>query len=196
MLAPITLEGQHVRLEPAAHVHLADLALVAEPSSFRYWPAADLSEGDELRRWIERGQREMSVGTACTFAQIDRAQHEAVGMTALFDGAEADRRIEIGRTWLAPAWRRTAVNTEAKLLLLTHCFETLHLLRVQLKTDARNIVSQRAIERLGAVKEGVWRQHVTMRDGFQRDTVMYSILAPEWPEVKTRLSARLRNTAG
>ncbi len=192
MLAPVTLEGRHVRLEPVAHVHLADLAAVVEPSSFRYWAAPDLSVGDELRRWIERGQREMSVGTALNFAQIDLAQKKAVGMTALFDGSEADRRIEIGRTWLAPASRRTAVNTEAKLLLLTHCFEALDLLRVQLKTDARNIVSQRAIERLGAVKEGVWRQHLTMRDGFQRDTVMYSIIAPEWPAVKAGLEARLR----
>ncbi len=132
------------------------------------------------------------MGTALNFAQIDLARSKAVGMTALFDGSEADRRIEIGRTWLGVASRRTAANTEAKLLLLTHCFEALGLLRVQLKTDARNTVSQRAIERLGAVKEGVWRQHLTMRDGFQRDTVMYSIIAPEWPAVKAALEARLR----
>ncbi len=197
MLSAVTLEGRHVRLEPLAHVHLEDLAEVsAEPSNWRYWAAADLSERDELRKWIERAARELSIGSALTFAQIDLARNKAVGMTALFDGSRADRRIEIGRTWLGKASRRGPINTEAKLLLLTHCFETLDLLRVQLKTDARNVVSQRAIERLGAVKEGVWRQHVTMRDGFQRDTVMYSVIASEWPETKARLSERLRNTAG
>ena len=117
-------------------------------------------------------------------------------MTALFEVSDLDRRVEIGRSWLGLAARRTAINTESKLLLLTHAFEELGMLRVQLMTDARNLVSQRAIERLGAVKEGVWRQHMKMRDGFQRDTVMYSIVAREWPEVKTALSARLQNRAG
>lgn len=192
VLSPVTLEGRHVRLEPAAHVHLADLAEVAgEPSCFRYWPAPDLGEGDELRRWIERCQRESSAGLAVNFAQIDLARGKAVGMTSLFDYSAVDRRIEIGRTWLGMPARRTAVNTEAKLLLLTYCFEQLGLLRVQIKTDARNLTSQRAIERLGAQKEGVWRQHLAMRDGFQRDTVMYSVIAPEWPAVKSGLEARL-----
>ena len=181
-----------MRLEPAAHVHLADLAEVAaERSNWTYWPGPVLSEGDELRRWIERGQREMSTGIAVSFALIDRARSKAVGMTALFEYSEQDRRVEIGRTWLGLPARRTAVNTEAKLLLLTHGFEALDLVRVQIKTDARNVVSQRAIERLGARREGVWRKHVRMRDGFQRDTVMYSVIAPEWPAVKAGLEARL-----
>jgi RimJ/RimL family protein N-acetyltransferase len=197
LLAPVTLEGHHVRLEPVAHVHLDDLARVsAEPATFRYFASPDLGDRDELRRALERAARELSIGSALTFAQIDLARNEAVGMTALFDLSEQDQRLEIGRTWLAEAARRTPINTEAKLLLLTHAFESLGMRRVQIKTDARNLASQRAIERLGAVKEGTWRQHMKMRDGFQRDTVMYSIVAPEWPGVKERLSARLCNTAG
>ena len=101
----------------------------------------------------------------------------------------AHRGLEIGWTFVAPAFQRTAINTECKRLLLTHAFETLGCLRVQLKTDLRNLKSQRAIERLGAVKEGVLRQHIVYHDGYVRDSVLYSITAAEWPEVKRRLSA-------
>ncbi len=197
LLAPVTLEGRHVRLEPVAHVHLDDLAQVSgDPSTFRYFATPDLGDREELRRAVERAARELAIGSALTFAQVDLARNKAVGMTALFELSEHDQRLEIGRTWLGEVARRTPINSEAKLLLLTHAFESLGMLRVQIKTDARNLLSQRAIERLGATREGVWRQHMKMRDGFPRDTVMYSIIAPEWRGVKERLTARLRSTAG
>ena len=124
-------------------------------------------------------------------ALASRSPSSTRARTSLFDIRRAERALEIGYTWLAPACHRTSINTAAKLLLLTHCFETLGCDRVQLKTDARNLVSQRAIERLGATREGVLRRHQKLPDGFVRDTVFYSILPDEWPAIKTRLSARL-----
>ena len=130
-------------------------------------------------------------GSRYPFAIIDPAENVAVGSTSLFDVRPAERALEIGYTWLAPACQRTPINTAAKLLLLTHCFETLGCERVQLKTDARNLVSQKAIERLGATREGVHRKHMKLHDGFVRDTVFYSILPDEWPKIRDRLTARL-----
>jgi RimJ/RimL family protein N-acetyltransferase len=129
----------------------------------------------------------MARGQEVAYAVLDLAAGSAVGSTSLYDVSTRHRHLEIGRTWLGrPAWR-TAVNTECKLLLLEHCFERLDALRVQLKTDARNLRSQAAIERLGAVREGVLRHHMVMPDGYVRDTVMYSVIAPEWPAVRARL---------
>ncbi|HRJ48186.1 MAG TPA: GNAT family protein, partial [Opitutaceae bacterium] len=125
------------------------------------------------------------------FAVIRRADGRAVGSTSYLDIAPEHRRIEIGWTWLGAEARRTAINTECKYLLLRHAFETLGCGRVQLKTDARNLRSQAAIERIGAKREGVLRRHLVMPDGFVRDTVMFSILAEEWPAVKARLEANL-----
>ena len=120
-----------------------------------------------------------------------QSDQHIVGTTSFFDIRKPERALEIGHTWLAPPACRTAVNTATKLLLLTHCFETLGCRRVQLKTDARNLVSQRAIERLGATREGVLRAHQLCPDGFQRDTVFYSILPAEWPAIRDRLTDRL-----
>jgi RimJ/RimL family protein N-acetyltransferase len=130
-------------------------------------------------------------GEGLAFAIIDQGRGEAVGGTTYMDVAMADRRLEIGNTWLGRAAWRTAINTEAKLLLLRHAFETLGCHRVQMKTDARNLRSQAAIERLGAKREGVLRQHLVLPDGFVRDTVMYSVIAAEWPGVKARLQGLL-----
>lgn len=129
---------------------------------------------------------------AVAFAIVDLARDEAVGGTTLFDYSEAHRRVEIGYTWLAKSAWRTPVNTECKFLLLRHAFETLGCNRVQLKTDSRNERSQAAIARLGAVREGVLRAHMVMPDGWLRDSVMFSITAPEWPAVKTRLEQLMK----
>jgi RimJ/RimL family protein N-acetyltransferase len=125
------------------------------------------------------------------WATVERATRQAVGSTRFGDIAPEHGRVEIGWTWIAPSRQRTAVNTEAKLLQLTYAFETLGAGRVALKTDARNSRSQRAIERLGAVREGVLRRHIRLPDGYMRDTVYYSILGDEWPAVKARLEERL-----
>jgi RimJ/RimL family protein N-acetyltransferase len=127
------------------------------------------------------------------WATVDRASGRAIGSTRFGDIEPDHGRVEIGWTWIAPAFQRTAVNTEAKLLQLTYAFETLGAGRVALKTDGRNERSQAAIARLGAVREGVLRRHTRLPDGFVRDTVYYSILADEWPAVKARLTERLEN---
>ena len=127
-----------------------------------------------------------------SFVIVRRSDERAVGMTAYLDIHSRDRWLEIGGTWLTPEMWRTPINTECKYLLLRHAFETLGCVRVQLKTDGRNVQSQRAIERLGAVKEGVLRKHMLTRGGYQRDTVMYSIVDMEWHAVKERLEGFLK----
>jgi RimJ/RimL family protein N-acetyltransferase len=127
---------------------------------------------------------------------IGRAPGRAIGSTRYLDIRREHRGLEIGWTWLGRAWQRTAANTECKLLLLEHAFEALGALRVQLKTDARNLASQRAIERIGAVREGVLRAHMVVREGFVRDSVMYAVTAGEWPEVKGKLEGLLGDRKG
>lgn len=141
----------------------------------------------EVAAWIAGALAEAAKGTRIPFAIIDQASGRAVGSTSYLDVAPEHRRIEIGWTWLGAPARRTAVNTECKLLLLRHAFETLGCGRVQLKIDGRNLRSQTAIARLGAFREGVLRKHVILPDGFVRDTVMFSITADEWPGVRARL---------
>jgi RimJ/RimL family protein N-acetyltransferase len=132
-----------------------------------------------------------ATGASIPFAQIARAEGRAVGATRYLNISRSDLGLEIGWTWIGKRWQRTAINTEAKFLLLCHAFEDLGAARVQLKTDARNLQSQAAIARLGAVREGVLRKYQRTRNGFIRDTVMFSIVADEWPEVKGRLVEKL-----
>ena len=187
-LSPVTLTGRHARLEPlnASHVD----ALVRNGAEAEIWRWTNLlrpNPADSVRAWCESQMAAQARGEMAAFAVVEVVRGEPVGGTTLFDYSEANRRVEIGYTWLAkPAWR-TALNTECKLLLLRHAFEVLGCNRVQLKTDARNERSQAAIARLGAVREGVLRAQMVMPDGWVRDTVMFSIIAREWPAVKTRL---------
>ncbi len=195
---PVTLAGRHVRLEPLSSAHLADLAPLADdPEIWRFMSFADLRSPAALQGWVQKAQAEQARGEGIAFAVVDAASGQAVGSTSLYDISAPHRRLELGRTWLGKPYRRTALNTEAKRLLLEHCFETLGCHRVQIKTDSRNLRSQAAIERIGAAREGVLRSHMVMPDGFVRDTVMYSIIAAEWPSVRTRLEALLagRGTA-
>lgn len=190
---PVTLTGDFVRLEPLAITHAGDLALVAsEAEIWRYLSAPAPRDEAAMRRLIEAAVAEAARGVRLPFAIIDLRDGRAVGSTSYLDIAPAHQRIEIGWTWLGARARRTAINSECKYLLLKHAFETLGCGRVQLKTDARNLRSQAAIERLGAVKEGVLRQHMMLPDGFVRDTVMYSILRAEWPQVASRLQTSMR----
>lgn len=180
MLQPVTLSGALVRLEPLAAHHAVDLAkTTVDPETWRYHGIGDLSTRVALDAYIASVQDEPEAGTGLNFAIVS-PDGRAVGATSLCDVSLAHRRGEIGRTWLAPETRRTGINTEAKYLLLAHAFETLDLRRVQLKTDAQNAVSRRAIERLGATYEGVLRSHMILHNGNPRDTVYYSILAHEW----------------
>ncbi len=191
-LSAVTLTGRHVRLEPLAAGHVASLVRhAADDEVWTHFGGARMNDEAALRARVESAQRDLAQGVALTFAVIDLGRAEAAGTTTYFDVSVPDRRLEIGSTWLGRAVWRTAINTEAKLLLLGHAFEVLGCLRVQLKTDIRNLRSQAAIERLGAVKEGVLRAHMRRRDGSQRDSVMYSIIADEWPAAKARLAERL-----
>ncbi len=183
--APVTLKGQHVTLEPLAEHHTADLQRAAAALGPLWYTS--IPKPDEIPAEIARRN---SLPDMCAFAQID-ASGTAVGMTTYMHATETDRRVEIGSTWLAPSAQRGLLNTEAKLLLLTHAFEELKCIRVEFRTHRMNQQSRRAIERLGAQLEGILRNHMVMPDGHLRDTAVYAIIAQEWPVIKTHLSAKL-----
>lgn len=195
-LEPITLRGERTLLEPLGPEHAAALTEAARaPEIWEYMPArVEWGSLEGIRAWIESALAARRSGREMPFAIVDQVAGQAVGSTRLTDFDPANRSVEIGWTWLSPQVWRTRVNTECKALLLTHCFERMGMIRVQLKTDARNVRSQLAIERLGAVKEGVLRHHRIMPDGYLRDSVYYSILAPEWPAVKARLQTFLERS--
>jgi RimJ/RimL family protein N-acetyltransferase len=195
---PITLSGRHVRLEPLTLAHGPDLfaAVSVDRTVFRWWLGPTPAGLPELEATIQASLAAQGQGAVIPFAQIDPASGRAVGVTTYLNINRRDRGLEIGGTWLGRPWQRTGVNTEAKYLLLRHAFEDLGAARVQLRTDARNLPSQRAIERLGAVREGVLRKYQRVWDGFLRDSVMYSILDDEWPAVKARLEALLKAPHG
>lgn len=191
MRAPerVTLAGRHVRLEPLEERHRDDLLAAAaeDPTTFRYM-GTDLSVGSEAwPAYLADALRPEFV----TWATVLTSTGQAIGSSRFGDVSPTDGRLEIGWTWIAPSQQRTAANTEAKLLQLTYAFEELGATRVALKTDARNERSQRAIERLGGVREGVLRHHMRLPDGHLRDTVYYSVLAAEWPAARARLEQRL-----
>jgi len=190
---PVTLDGEHVRLEPLAPGHAADLFVAgADPLVWRYLPIPPPSSIDEIESWIaEAIARGETVGDI-PFAIIDRASGRAAGSTRYLDIRRSDRALEIGWSWVGAAYQRTAINTECKYLLLAHAFDRLGAIRVQFKANARNERSLRAIERIGGIREGVLRKQRIQHDGYIRDAVYYSIIDDEWPEVKLRLEDRLK----
>jgi RimJ/RimL family protein N-acetyltransferase len=190
-LAPVALHGRWVRLEPLCRADVARLLPVASDRELWRLTREDGSSVEELTAYIERALASQADGTALPFVIVHQLTGGAVGSTRLGNYERADRRIEIGWTWIGRPWQRSAVNTEAKLLLLTHAFETLGLRRVELKTDVLNEQSRRAILRLGATQEGIFREHMVTSRGRVRDSVWFSILAREWDAVKSRLTAAL-----
>jgi RimJ/RimL family protein N-acetyltransferase len=148
-----------------------------------------------MNAWIAKANAQTAAKTNIWFATRRRADDQPVGVTSYLNISQADRSLEIGGTWLTPAAWRTAINTECKYLLLRHAFETFGCLRVQIKTDERNLRSQRAIERLGATREGVLRKYQATYTGYQRNTVIYSIIDTEWPKVKQQLEERMASRA-
>lgn len=195
-LTPVTLTGRFVTLEPLDERHAPDLFEVMQDEEVcRYLVWAPPKRLDETLALIREAKQLMARSQSLVFAQIWNETGRCIGSTRLLDVRPADRQVEIGSTFLARAYWRTPANTESKYLFLAHCFETLGCVRVALKTDARNVRSQEAIARLGAVREGVLRKHMQIRS-YQRDTVYYSILDSEWAEVKRRLAARLDGGSG
>ena len=183
------LEGSHVVLEPIGVGHAPVLFAAADPSCLTYHP----SRPDEwtipgFARYIDTMNADAH--RAAYLIRL-RADGTVVGTTSFLDIRAAHRGVEIGATWIGSLWRGTIVNPQAKLLMLELAFARWGALRVQLKCDGRNVQSQRAIERLGALREGVLRQHLVLADGFVRDTVMYSIIASEWPAIREGLEKRV-----
>ena len=176
------------RLEPLALRHATDFAAASTPELFTYhFPPTELTPAG-FAAWI---QFLSNTPGFCPFAIVDSQSGRAIGATSYLDIRPADRGVEIGFTWIARAFQGTLVNPECKYLLFRHAFDEQQAVRVQLKTDLRNRHSQRAIEKLGAVREGVLRKHMIRPDGYVRDTVMYSVTAEEWPAVREALEARL-----
>lgn len=191
---PVILTGRHVRLEPLTAAHAEPLWPHAdEPAIWLYMPYGEVNTVDRLREVINILLRRQSAGTDLCFAVIDLNSNMPVGMTRFMTIETANRGLEIGGTWYGKPFRRTAVNTECKYLLFRHAFEVLGCIRVQIKTDLRNERSQRAIERIGATREGVLRKNIIMPDGYQRSSVMYSVIDEEWPLVKQRLETLLNS---
>jgi RimJ/RimL family protein N-acetyltransferase len=188
---PVTLEGRYVRLEPLAIGHHADLCAVGLDEELWRWTPTAVRTPEDMRAYIDIALRAQAEGSALPFATVDRTTGRAIGSTRFANIDRGHRRLEIGWTWIGRAWQRTAVNTEAKYLMLRHAFETLGAMRVELKTDSLNERSRRAILRLGAVEEGTFRKHMLTENGRIRHTVYFSIVDEEWPAVKTRLEGML-----
>jgi len=190
-LEPVTLGGTHVRLEPLSLAHHAALTEVGLDEELWRWIVTPVRTKEDMRSYIETALREQAAGTALPFATVERASGRPIGSTRFLNIDGANRRVEIGATWIAKPWQRTAVNTEAKYLMLRHAFETLGCIRVELKTDSLNERSRKAILRIGAKEEGTFRNHMITSSGRLRHTVYYSIIDSEWPAVKARLLDKL-----
>jgi|SRR5690242_16046386 len=190
-LIPVTLEGMHVRLEPLSPAHLDGLCAVGlDPELWRL-TVSRVHDRAAMERYLAEALEEQRAGTALPFATVSRATGQVIGSTRFGNASRPHRRVEIGWTWLGRPFQRTAANTEAKLLMLRCAFETWGCIRVELKTSTLNLRSRAAILRLGAREEGVLRHHMINEDGSLRDSVFFSILAEEWPEVRRRLEAAL-----
>ena len=191
VIAPIVLEGRHVRLEPLQKSHLPGLAAVGlDPELWRWIPTA-VRTVEEMAAYIETALREQEQGVSLPFALVEQQTGRSVGSTRYANIDRAHHRVEIGWTWVAREWQRTAINTEAKYLLLKHAFEALGCIRVELKTDSLNERSRTAILRIGAREEGTFRNHMITASGRIRHSVYFSILDSEWPDVKARLEKML-----
>lgn len=186
---PVTLSGKSVRLVPMTVEHISGLAEIGVGQPFwDFMLYGNINNEDDMRSWVLDILSRAEKGTDLPFVAIHLASGRVAGATRYLNIMPHDRGLEIGGTWYGTEFQRTAVNTECKYLLLSHAFETLGCIRVQLKTDLRNERSQKAIERLGAVKEGILRNHMILPDGRYRHSVFYSILDTEWPGVKRKLA--------
>ncbi len=192
-LAPVTLRGAHVTLEPLTPAHADALWDVARDPDLWRWALSDVRTRADLDVYLRAAFDAQAAGTALPFAIV--AGGQVAGSTRFGNVDLANRRLEIGWTFVGARWQRTSVNTEAKLLLMRHAFETLGVRRVEWKTDARNAASRAALARLGATEEGTLRQHMVRQDGTSRDTVYFSLLAGEWPAAEARLADMLAASA-
>jgi RimJ/RimL family protein N-acetyltransferase len=198
IVTPITLEGSVVRLEPIRRDHVEEFWNVAKDAldDIFEWIPYRMKTREDFQRLVEKAFDEQKRGESIVFATVERGSGRVIGSTRFMNIDRINRRVEIGSTWIVPAWQRTAVNTEAKYLMLRHAFEVWKCFRVELKTDALNQRSRNAILRIGAKEEGTLRRHVITWTGRVRDSVYFSILDGEWPEAKAKLEAMLATKAG
>jgi RimJ/RimL family protein N-acetyltransferase len=194
ILTPVTLEGSVIRLEPIRSDHVEAFWQVAKDAldDIFQWIPYRMQTRDDFERVVEKALAEQERGESVVFATVEGKSGKVIGSTRFMNIDRANRRVEIGSTWIAPAWQRTSVNTEAKYLMLRHAFDVWQCFRVELKTDALNKRSRNAILRIGAREEGTLRRHVIIWTGRVRDSVYFSILDTEWPEVKSALEDKLQ----
>jgi RimJ/RimL family protein N-acetyltransferase len=187
-----SLDGDLVRLEPLGTHHAQGLHAAAQAEDIWRWlPLTFPVSTEQIDTWIDSSLRDAVAGLVVPFAIVYKPTQMPIGSTRYMEIFRADFGLEIGWTWLNPAYWRSSINTECKFLLLRHAFETLGAMRVALRTDLRNVRSQTAIARLGAVREGVLRNHRIVKNGYRRSTVTFSIIDDEWPAVKLRLEESL-----
>ncbi len=191
IVAPVTLEGPRLRLEPLTTAHHAALCAAGLDDELWRWVPAPVRTPEEMAAYIAFALQEQAGGRALPFAVVEKSSQRVIGSTRYGAIEPTHRRVEIGWTWLGRPWQRTAANTEAKYLLLQHAFERLGCIRVELKTDSLNERSRAAIQRIGAREEGILRNHMITASGRIRHTAYYSIVDSEWPEVKASLEQKL-----
>jgi RimJ/RimL family protein N-acetyltransferase len=193
VISPFSLEGTHIRLEPLRPEHATLLWEIAKDhwADLFQWIPYRLESLEQFKEFNRQVLEEQKRGVSIPFATYERTSNQIVGTTRFMNMDPANRKVEIGSTWIAPRWQRTVINTEAKYLMLRHAFEVWNCLRVELKTDALNQRSRRAILRLGAKEEGILRKHMLTWNGRQRDSVYFSILDTEWPQVKAGMEKKL-----
>ena len=190
-VAPVTLEGRYVRLEPLTPGHVEALSAVGLDPDLWRWIPIPVRTREEMAAYVETALREQASGVALPFVQVEKSSGRVTGSTRYGNIERTHHRLEIGWTWVARPWHRTAVNTECKYLLLRHAFEQLGCIRVEFKTDALNLRSRAALSRIGASEEGMFRNHMITSSGRIRHSVWFSIIDSEWPQVKKDLESKL-----
>jgi RimJ/RimL family protein N-acetyltransferase len=188
---PVILEGEHVRLEPLSFDHLPGLCAVGLDEQLWRLSTEMISTPEQMKAYVETALQQQAAGTSIPFATALKDGGQVIGSTRFGNIDRVNRRVEIGWTWIGRPWQRTAVNTEAKYLMLCHGFEVLGCLRVELKTDSLNERSRNAILRIGAKEEGTLRNHMVTYSGRSRHSVFFSIIESEWPEVRAALEEKL-----
>ena len=188
---PVTLEGKFVRLEPMRFDHLPAMCRAGLEPTLWEWTTALVRDDGDMEKYLRAALADQASGTALPFVTIDRKTETVVGSTRFGNIDTKNRRAEIGWTWINPEWQRTVINTEAKLLMLTHAFDVWKCIRVELKTDRNNKKSRAAIERIGGVEEGILRNNMIRENGQYRDSVYFSIIDSEWEAVRTDLSLKV-----
>lgn len=193
LIEPVSLESSRVRLEPLRADHIETLYKIGDDKEIWRWTTSVIDSLDDMKNYVWEALEMQNNGEALPFVTIDRESGEIVGSTRFGHIDTANKRVEIGWTWITPKWQKTYINTEAKLLMLTHAFEHWECVRVEIITDVLNEKSRMAIRRLGAKEEGILRQHMVLKTGRLRDTVIHSIIDSEWSGIKENLTKKLRS---